>query len=155
MGYREGETAGWPCEGKAISSGTTSERVHILRTLIVEDNARFRQSLKEMLEARFPKMTILEAGDGEEALRQVAAFRPSLIFMDIRLPGETGLELTKKIKSRSPEIFIVILTSYDLPEYRDVAAQCGANHFLVKGISTSDEIASVVHSFFPNREPQN
>jgi len=89
-----------------------------IRVLIVEDSTLFRQLFKETLHDRFPSVEIYEAIDGEEALLQVETFRPNLIFMDIRLPGENGLELTKKIKARYPNITIIILTGYDLPEYR-------------------------------------
>jgi DNA-binding NarL/FixJ family response regulator len=119
-----------------------------LRTLIVEDNVQFRRSFREILENQFPEMVIFEAGDGKEAFETIAASQPHLVFMDIRLPGENGLELTKKIKTQDPRIVVIVLTSYDLPEYREVAKEYGANHFLVKGLTTGDEIAAVVRSLF-------
>ncbi len=119
-----------------------------LRTLIVEDNVQFRQSFREILENQFPGMVIFEASDGKEAFETIAASQPQLVFMDIRLPGENGLELTKKIKTEDPRIVVIVLTSYDLPEYREVAKEFGANHFLVKGLTTGDEIASIVRSLF-------
>jgi two-component system response regulator YesN len=108
----------------------------MLRTLIVEDNTTFRQSLKELLHTRFPSMDIEEAGDGEKALRKIRAVVPDIIFMDIKLPGENGLQITKKVKTKYPQVIIIILTYYDLPEHREAAFQCGANHFLSKGTST-------------------
>ncbi len=64
---------------------------------------------------------ILSRG-AEEALLQVETFRPILIFMDIRLLGENGLELTKKIKVRYPNTIVIMLTGYDLPEYREFSS---------------------------------
>ena len=122
----------------------------MLNALIVEDNLRFRQSMKEILQTQFPKMVIMEAEDGREAFQQIGSSPPDLIFMDIRLPGENGLELTQKIKANFPQIVVIILTSYDLPEYREAATRHGANHFLVKGSSSGEEIAAVVRSFFGN-----
>ena len=119
-----------------------------LRTLIVEDNVQFRRSFREILENQFPEMVIFEASDGKEAFETIAASQPHLVFMDIRLPGENGLELTKKIKARAPGIVVIVLTSYDLPEYREVANEYGANHFLVKGLTTGSEIAAIVRSLF-------
>jgi DNA-binding NarL/FixJ family response regulator len=72
--------------------------------------------------------------------------------MDVRLPGENGLEITRKIKIQRPDIVVMILTSYDLPEYRDVALQCGANHFIVKGSSTFEEISSLVNFYAARRK---
>jgi len=117
----------------------------MLKTLIVEDNTTFRQSLKELLCTRFPFMDVEEAGDGEEALQKIAGLVPDIIFMDIKLPGENGLQITKKIKAEYPEIVIIILTYYDLPEHREAAFQCGANHFFSKGTSTQ-EVVELVQS---------
>lgn len=118
----------------------------MLTTLIVEDNTTFRQSFKEILLSRFPLMVVEEAAEGKEALQRLDALRPDIIFMDIKLPGETGLELTKKIKAHDPKIIIIILTSYDLPEYRQAAHQYGANYFLSKHTSTGGEILELVES---------
>ena len=117
----------------------------MVMTLLVEDNVSFRGSLKETLHSRFPTMNITEAGDGEEALQKIKASVPDLIFMDIKLPGENGLSLTKKIKIEYPDVVIVILTSYDLPEYREAAFQYHADYFITKA-SLSTEIVEVVES---------
>jgi DNA-binding NarL/FixJ family response regulator len=91
-------------------------------------------------------MIIVEAGDGEEALGKIDTLLPHLIFMDIKLPGENGLELTRKIRSTHTEIPIIVLTSYDLPEYRQIAYEYGANGFLVKGSLTLEELITMVES---------
>ena len=106
------------------------------KIMIVEDNATFRQSLKELLFTRFPSMEFEEAADGEEALKRIHGIAPDIIFMDIKLPGENGLRIAKKVKAKYPEIIIIILTYYDLPEHREAAFQYGANYFLSKGTST-------------------
>ncbi len=106
--------------------------------LIVEDNRTFRLSLKELLLDEFPSFEVAEAADGKEALQIVESFHPRLIFMDIRLPGENGLRLTQKIKALHPETIVIILTSYDLPEYREAAKRAKANHFITKGSATHE-----------------
>jgi two-component system response regulator DegU len=100
--------------------------------LLVEDNVTFRRSLSDILLTYFPLISIDEAGDGIEALSKVEYLRPDIVFMDIQLPGENGLEVTKKIKLVYDYIVIVILTSYDLPEYRQQAFRNGADCFLSK-----------------------
>ena len=72
--------------------------------------------------------------------QKIDSHPPNLIFMDIRLPEENGLELTRKIKADYPDTIIIILTSHDLPEYREAATRCKANYFLSKGSMTTDEI---------------
>jgi len=116
------------------------------KILIVEDNDIFRQTLRGLLDTQFPLISFEEAGDGREALKKVNNFLPDLIFMDIKLPGESGLQLTKKIKNSYPEIIIIILTNHDLPEYQEAAKQNGANYFLTKGDSNIQDIAALVDS---------
>ena len=127
----------------------------MLRTLIFEDSVFFRQLLKETLHSRFPSMDIAEAENGKEALQKVESLRPHLIFMDIKLPGENGLELTKKIKARYSDISIIILTSYDLLEYREAAREYQADHFLSKGASTKEDILTLVQSIITERDIDN
>jgi DNA-binding NarL/FixJ family response regulator len=91
-------------------------------------------------------MELFEAADEGEALQRIEGCLPDLIFMDIKLPGESGLELTKKIKTRYPNITIVILTAYDIPEYREAAVQAKANFFLSKGSASKENILTLVES---------
>jgi len=122
------------------------------KILIVEDSPFFRQLLKETLQSRFPSVEVMEAIDGQEALKKIDASLPDLVFMDIKLPGESGLELTRRIKARYPNIRILILTSYDFPEYREAASQYGANHFLSKGTTTKDQILNLVQSILSKKK---
>ncbi len=121
------------------------------KTLIVEDSAIYRKLLKETLRSRFPSMEIIEAENGEETMKQVGTSLPDLIFMDIKLPGENGLELTGKIKAKYPDVTVIILTSYDSPEYREAAAQVKADHFLSKGSSSKEAILALVESILAGR----
>jgi DNA-binding NarL/FixJ family response regulator len=118
------------------------------KVLIVEDSTLFRQLLKEMLHDRFPSIQIHEAVDGEEAIQEIETFRPDLIFMDIGLPGENGLEVSKKVKARYPNIIVIILTGYDLPEYREFSCRY-ADYFFSKYSSTPDNIFKLVESILP------
>jgi DNA-binding NarL/FixJ family response regulator len=117
------------------------------RILIVDDGVFFRKALMERLQTSFPAVAIHEVADGGEALREVDAFLPDLIFMDIKLSGENGLELTKKIKAAHPDMIIFIITSYDLFEYRDAASRYGANHFLAKASFNWRELQELVRSY--------
>jgi DNA-binding NarL/FixJ family response regulator len=118
----------------------------MFKILIVEDNMTFRQSLVAALGTEFPSALVEEAADGSEALKKVDSFEPDLVFMDIKLPGENGLELTRKIKGNDSGITVIILTSYDLPEYRQAAEANGADHFVSKSTSTRDEFLALVRS---------
>jgi CheY-like chemotaxis protein len=116
----------------------------LFKVMLVEDDHGFRRTLARLLTSRFPSIVIGEAGDGGEAMEKVEDFLPNLILMDIYLPGQSGLELTRRIKTLYPNIHIVMLTSYDFPEYREVARASGADRFLSKGSATADEIQELV-----------
>ncbi len=126
----------------------------MFRTLIIEDNDAFREVLKRLLSSRFPLMVFEEVKDGDQALQKVEAFDPHLVFVDIKLPGKNGLEVTKQIRASNCEATVIILTSYDSREYRDAADLCGANHFLSKSDSTAHEILAVVAAVYPEAEPK-
>jgi DNA-binding NarL/FixJ family response regulator len=123
-----------------------------MRTLIVEDNVTFRNTFKEVLCNKFPFMVVEEAMNGAEAMEKVETFLPELVFMDIRLPGETGLELTKKIKASHPQILIIILTDYNLLEYQKAAFDSGADDFVVKGSLNPAAIEALVKSICSGRD---
>lgn len=121
----------------------------MLRVLPVEDNHIIREEFKKSLYDRFPSMVVEEAANGEEAFKKIKGVLPYLIFMDIRLPGQNGLKLTQKIKEDFPSVNVAILTSYDLPEYRQAAIQWGADCFFVKSSFNWDEVNAFVKSISP------
>jgi len=122
------------------------EKVLNLKALIVEDNAIFREMLKEKLQTVSSSMVIDEAAEGKEALEKVEALKPELVFMDIRLPGENGLQLTQKIKAKYPGTKIIFLTSYDSLEYRNAAIRSGASCYISKDSLHCIQIGKLVKS---------
>lgn len=118
-----------------------------MHILIIEDNAAFRGSLRALLCSHSGAVEVLEAADADEALALAQAFCPGLIFIDIQLPGGNGLSVTRDIKACFPDTPVAILTSYDLPEYRSAAANCGANHFLGKDTSSANDILGLVDAY--------
>ena len=103
-----------------------------VRILIVDDKGPYRKLLKKVLQRSFPTIVVEEATDGRGALQKVDAFLPDLIFIDIQLPDENDLELTKKIKATHPNTIIFVITIHDTPEYQESAFQHGADCFLPK-----------------------
>jgi DNA-binding NarL/FixJ family response regulator len=125
------------------------EEKNMLRVLLVEDNDMFREAFKKRLQDDFSFMVIEQAASGDEALQKIGETPPQLIFMDIRLPGFNGLQLTQKVKKEFPGIKIAVLTSYDLPEYRQAATEYGADRFFVKSSFKWDELETLVKSITP------
>ncbi|PKM42235.1 MAG: response regulator [Gammaproteobacteria bacterium HGW-Gammaproteobacteria-1] len=126
------------------------EWLTMFRTLLVEDNEGFRHMLQTMLAENFPTLEVLEAGSGHDAIVAVAALKPHLVFVDIKLPDENGLELTRKIKGLDATIAVVILTSYDLPEYRQAAFRNGASCFMCKESASPGDIVALIQGAMLN-----
>jgi DNA-binding NarL/FixJ family response regulator len=122
------------------------------KVLLVEDNEDFRRNLAELLKSKFPALLLDEASNGTEAMEKVESFFPNLVFMDIKLPGQNGLEITRRIKAVHPDIHVVFLTSFDYPEYREAARECGAHGFLIKGSTTSQQILDGVEELWTKRQ---
>jgi DNA-binding NarL/FixJ family response regulator len=122
--------------------------------LIVEDNAEFREMLKVILQSGFPFARISEAGEGNAALREVKRRKPDLIFMDIRMPGKSGIVLTGEIKKRHLDIVVIVLTQHDTPEYREAAFANGADYFLSKESVKAEEIQELVKTIIAERREQ-
>ncbi len=117
-----------------------------MNMLIVEDNLIFRQTFKGFLRDRYPVMRVEEAGDAEEAMRKIDACIPDLIFMDIKLPGMNGLQLTSVIKARHPRTRIVVVTSLGEPELREAALARGADGFFTKDRLNDEEFRAMLES---------
>lgn len=119
------------------------------KVLIVDDDDAFRQAISVFLREQF-SIEIREASNYQEALQQLDGL--DLIFVDISLPGENGLDLTAKLKSEHPEFVVGILTIHDSPEYRDAAFAHGADYFVSKG-APAEKILEVVQSALARTHP--
>ena len=104
-----------------------------MRILIADDQKRTRQSLRALLSASLPETEMWEAADGAEALRLVEETRPQLVVMDILMPELDGLAATRQIKSRWPEIKVLVLSLYR--DRQEEALAAGADLFVAKGDS--------------------
>jgi len=112
--------------------------------LIVDGSTTFRELLRESLTARFPFIRVDEAPDAKTGIEKVGTSHSHLIFLDIHLPDENGLDLTRRIKHLCPASTVVVFTTYDLPEYRIAAFQAGADHFASKDSWSGEEINRLV-----------
>ena len=118
----------------------------MFKILIVDPNVPFRQSLKKVMVNRFPLVDIEEAADGKAGADRVVTFHPNLIFLEIHLPQENGLDLARRIKADHPDIVIIILTSYDLLEYQIAAKESGIEHLVPKDDWTGEDMITLVQS---------
>ena len=122
------------------------------KILIVDDNPMLRETTRGILKSKFPALRVFEAADGKEAFAQIHHHLPDLILMDIRLPGENGLELTRKIKDLYPEVIVIIFTSYDLPEYQNAAFENGAEFFLSKSSLHNKKLIGAINAILTDTD---
>ena len=106
--------------------------------LLVEDHKIVREGTRQLLE-QSPDLTIVgEAADGEEAVRLTTELLPDVVVMDVRLPRLNGIEATKAIKERHPDMPILILSAYDDDRYVFPLLDAGANGYLLKTTSGAE-----------------
>jgi len=104
----------------------------MIKILIVDDNPSFRKRVNDFLVSQEGYRVIGQASNGEEAISQALELNPDLVLMDVRMGGMNGLSATQRLKDEMPEIAIIILSKYDLHEYREAARIRGANGYVVK-----------------------
>ncbi|MFE0172589.1 response regulator [Streptomyces sp. NPDC059002] len=114
-----------------------------IRVLIADDQIMVRQGFSVLLNAEPDIEVIGQAVDGEDAVAQVTGLTPDVVLMDIRMPGLSGIEATRRITSRLPGIRVLVLTTFDLDEYVYEALRAGASGFLLKDAS-ADQLAEAV-----------
>jgi DNA-binding NarL/FixJ family response regulator len=103
-----------------------------VRVLLVDDDDLMRAGLKAVLSSDERVEVIGEAGNGREAVRQVRATRPDLVLMDVRMPDLDGIAATREVLSASPDVKVVILTTFEQDDYIFGALNAGASGFLLK-----------------------
>jgi len=103
-----------------------------IRVLIADDQEMVREGFSVLLGSRPDIEVAGEAVDGRDAVDKVAALRPHVALLDVRMPVMNGLEATREIVLTAPETKVLILTTYDLDEYVYQALRAGASGFLLK-----------------------
>jgi DNA-binding NarL/FixJ family response regulator len=118
-----------------------------IRVLVVDDQVLVRAGFRMILEAEPDLVVAGEAGDGEAAIRQVAACAPDVVLMDVRMPGMDGIEATRRLVETAGAPAVIMLTTFDMDEYVYDALRAGASGFLLKDVPPEqliDGIRSVV-----------
>jgi len=121
-------------------AGMTDDTV---RVLIVDDDALVRAGLSMILGGT-PSLTVVgEAADGIEVEQAVAAHRPDVVLMDIRMPKMDGLTATERLRRREDAPEVVVLTTFEADEYVLRALRAGASGFLLKDTPPAEIVQAV------------
>jgi DNA-binding NarL/FixJ family response regulator len=114
-----------------------------MRILVVDDHALFREGVVSLLAGQEGITIVGEAGCGAEAEEKAMSLCPDLILMDIGLPDKTGLEVTRSIVEKNPDIKIVILSVHETDDFLFSAITAGASGYLLKNMPSSQILASL------------
>lgn len=111
------------------------------RLLLADDHALFREGLAGIIAAQPDMEVVGEAGDGLEAIIKAEALHPDLVLMDVQMPALGGIEATRQIKERQPDVIVVMLTVRDDDEKLFEALKSGAQGYLLKDIRSKEMLA--------------
>ena len=112
------------------------------RVLIVDDHAMLRDAMRAALELAGHDV-VGEAGDGDEARRLVEELRPSVVLMDVSMPGPDGIEVTRRLCTGDVDLSVIIVTMHANPALVARAVRAGASAYLTKDFSMQDIVAAV------------
>jgi DNA-binding NarL/FixJ family response regulator len=112
------------------------------RVLIVDDHAMLRDAIRVALELGGHEV-VGEAGDGNEAFRLVEQLGPSVVLMDVSMPGPDGIEVTRRLCARDAELRVVMVTMHGNPAHVARAVRAGACAYLTKDFSMQDIVSAV------------
>ncbi len=114
-----------------------------LRVLLVDDHEVVRLGLEALLHGQPDITVVAEASTAEEAIRAVARYRPDLVLMDIRLPGESGIAACRTITARWPETKVIMLTSFADDDLIFQAIQAGAAGYVLKQVGNDELLRAI------------
>jgi DNA-binding NarL/FixJ family response regulator len=113
-----------------------------MRVLIVDDHPVTRDGLRSALSSSEEVEIVGEAGSGEEAIKLVAEAKPDVVFMDVRLPGMSGIEATRHILESTPDVHVIVFTVEESRTALADAMRAGVSGYLLKDSSSTE----LVHS---------
>jgi len=115
----------------------------MIRVLLADDHAILREGLASLIEKQPDILVVGEAEDGSECLEKTSALIPDVVVLDIKLPGMSGIEVCKQLKTSHPLIRVIMLSMYEDYEYVNQALQAGADGYLLKKVASSELVSAV------------
>ena len=116
-----------------------------VRVLVVDDDDLMRAGLRAVLSSDETIEVVGEATTGRHAIERVRALRPQVVLMDVRMPDLDGIAATREVLASTPEVKVVILTTFEQDDYVFGAINAGASGFLLKR-TRPEELISAVHT---------
>lgn len=121
-----------------------------IKVILADDHHIVRAGIRQLLESSDDIRVLAEAGDGEEARALIQKHKPDVAVLDVQMPGSSGIEVTRWVRSHLPEVGVLILTAYDDEPYVMAVLQAGANGYVLKTAKT-EELIQAVHDVFEGK----
>jgi DNA-binding NarL/FixJ family response regulator len=115
----------------------------IVNIIIADDHPLLRRALRDILETQTDFKVIAEANDGEDAIKLSIKMIPDVVIMDISMPKINGIEATRQIKAKCPNIAVLVLTVHDDNEHVLTILEAGAAGYLTKGVYDKEIINAI------------
>ncbi|QWF83990.1 response regulator [Amycolatopsis sp. CA-230715] len=113
------------------------------RVFLVDDHEVVRRGVAELLDEDDGLTVVGQAGSVSQALARIPALRPDVVVLDVRLPDGNGIELARELRSKMPELYCLMLTSYTDEQAMLDAILAGARGFVIKDIRGMDLVSAV------------
>jgi two-component system response regulator NreC len=126
-----------------VKTEAPQPEVEVLSIVLADDHTVVRSALRMLLEAEQDIEVVAEAGTAEDALRYVRGHRPSVLILDLDMPGRPSLEVVPEIIEASPETGVVILTMRSEPEFARQALQAGVRGYVLKEAADAELVQAV------------
>ncbi len=117
-----------------------------IKIAIVEDDVRFRNSLRRVIESKAGQSCVAEYGTGAEAIERITRDLPEVVLMDLNLPDSSGADITARIKTLLPDVSVVILTVYNDADHIFKALRAGADGYLLKQATAAEILEAVAEA---------
>jgi DNA-binding NarL/FixJ family response regulator len=114
-----------------------------IRIVVADDHAIVREGLKQILAAQADFQVVAEASDGHEALKRVRELEFDVLLLDMSMPGKSGVELIKQVKSEKPKLRILVLTMHEEHQYAVRAIRAGASGYLTKEGASAQLVTAI------------
>jgi hemolysin D len=135
-----------PSDSNVASPTATSGSVQPkIRILIVDDQKMIREGLKALIKTESDLEIVGVAENGEHAINQVESLSPEVVLMDMEMPGMNGMDATKIICQKFPEVKVLVLSTFDTQEYVSNSLNSGAMGYLLKG-TPAKELTDAIRS---------
>ncbi|MGH8775564.1 MAG: response regulator [Jiangellaceae bacterium] len=130
-------------------NSTVDQRASLVDVLVVDDQEPFLAAARFVVGATPGFRVAGEARTGEEAVELAASLGPALVLMDINLPGISGIEATRRVLSATPEMVVILMSTYQAADLPDDARTCGARAYVNKEDLTPEVFVAVVEGRQP------